>query len=69
MRFFYHNDMVKGLSDNKRGNFVSTKTNKVKNEFYLMRQDNSIYKFSINIYFSSIGQDKSKLQLTHHNIL
>ena len=27
-----------------------------------MRQDNTIYTFSINIYFSSIGQDNSKLQ-------
>ena len=26
-----------------------------------MRQDNTIYTFSINVYFSSIGQDKSKL--------
>ena len=27
----------------------------------LIRQDNTIYKFSIKIYFSSIGQDKSVL--------
>ena len=27
-----------------------------------MRQDNTIYKVSINVSFSSIGQDKSKLQ-------
>ena len=37
-------------------------TNKVRKECYLMRQDNMIYTFSINISFSSIGQDKSKLQ-------
>ena len=28
----------------------------------LIRQDNTIYKFSIQLSFSSIGQDKSKLQ-------
>ena len=27
-----------------------------------MREDNTIYKFLINISFLSIGQDKSKLQ-------
>ena len=27
-----------------------------------MGQNNAIYKYSINISFSSIGQDKSKLQ-------
>ena len=37
-------------------------TNKVKKECYLMKQDNIKYKFSINISFSSIGHDKSKLQ-------
>ena len=36
--------------------------NKVTKEHYLTRQDNIIYKFSINKYFSSTGQDKSKLQ-------
>ena len=35
---------------------------KVRNECYLIRQDNTIYKFYIKIYFLSIGQDKSKLQ-------
>ena len=34
-------------------------TNKVKKEHYLMRQNNTIYKFSIKLSFSSIGQDKS----------
>ena len=38
------------------------KTNKVKKECYLIRQDNTIYTFSIKLSFSSIGQDKSKLQ-------
>ena len=38
------------------------KRNKVKKERYLMRQDSAIYTFSINLSFSSIGQDKSKLQ-------
>ena len=36
--------------------------NKVKKERYLIRQDNTIYQFLIKLYFSSIGQDKSKLQ-------
>ena len=29
---------------------------------YVMRQDNTIYKFSIKLSFSNIGQDKSELQ-------
>ena len=33
-----------------------------KKERYLKRQDNTIYKFSIKLSFSSIGQNKSKLQ-------
>ena len=37
-------------------------TNKVNKERYLMRKDKTIYTFSINISFSSIGQDKSKLE-------
>ena len=37
-------------------------TNKVKKKSYLIRQDNTIYKFSIKLSLSSIGQDKSKLQ-------
>ena len=37
-------------------------TNKVKKERYLMRQANTRLKFSINISFLSIGQNKSKLQ-------
>ena len=37
-------------------------TNKVKKERYLIRQDNTTYTFSINISFSSRGQDRSKLQ-------
>ena len=36
--------------------------NKVKKERYLIRQHNKIYKFSIKLYFLSIGQEKSKLQ-------
>ena len=36
--------------------------NTVKKELYLMRQDNTIYIFSINVSFSSTGQDKSNLQ-------
>ena len=35
---------------------------KVKKERYLIRQNNTIYTLSIKNYFSSIGQDKSKLQ-------
>ena len=31
-------------------------------ERYLIRQDNNIYTFLIKLSFSSIGQDKSKLQ-------
>ena len=34
----------------------------LKKECYLMRQDNTVYKFSIKLSFSSIGQDRSKLQ-------
>ena len=30
-------------------------------ECYFMRQDNTVYKFSIKLSFSSIRQDKSKL--------
>ena len=40
-------------------------TNKVKKEHYLIRQD----KFSIKLSFSSIGQDKSKLQKQISKIL
>ena len=40
----------------------SVKTNKVKKERYLMRQDNTIYKSLIKIFFSSIGQNNLKLQ-------
>ena len=35
---------------------------RLKKESCLMRQDNTIYKFSIKFSFSSIGQDRSKLQ-------
>ena len=40
--------------------FVTNKieTNKVKKEHYLVRQDNTIHKFSIKLSFSNIGQDK-----------
>ena len=34
----------------------------VNKEGYLIRQDNIIYKFSLKLYFSSIGHDKSKPQ-------
>ena len=38
-------------------------TNKVfKKKNLLIKPDNTIYKFSIKLSFSSIGQDKSKLQ-------
>ena len=37
-------------------------TNNVKKEDYLIRQDNTIYTFLIEISLSSIGQEKSKLQ-------
>ena len=38
------------------------KTNKVKKERYLIRRNFTIYIFSVKFSFSSIGQDKSKLQ-------
>ena len=38
------------------------KTKKVQNEHYFIRQDNTIYKCMVKLSFSSIGQDKSKLQ-------
>ena len=47
----------------------SGKTNKVKKECYLMRQNNTIYKFSIKLSFSSIGQEKSKLQKQKSKLL
>ena len=37
-------------------------TIKVKKECYLMRQNNTIYTFWIKLSFSTIRQDKSKLQ-------
>ena len=43
-------------------NFNMRETNKVKKECDLITQDNTIYKFSRYIFFSSIGQDNSKLQ-------
>ena len=36
-----------------------------KRMLYLIRQDITIYKFSLNVSVSSIGQDKSKLQETN----
>ena len=39
-----------------------TKKVKKKQEHYLIRQDKTIYKLSIKLSLSSIGQDKSKLQ-------
>ena len=44
-------------------------TNMVKTECYLMRQDNTIHKFSIKLSLSSIGQDKSKLHKQISKIL
>ena len=44
-------------------------TNKVKKECYLIRQDNTIYTFAIKLSFSSIGQDKSKLQKQINKLL
>ena len=41
---------------------VLSKQTRLTNERYLMKQDNTIYTFSINVSFSSIGQDKLKLQ-------
>ena len=43
-------------------NVFISKQIRLKKECYLIRQDNTIYTFSITLYFSSIGQDKSKLQ-------
>ena len=37
-------------------------TNKVKKERYLIKQDNTIYTFSIKLSFLSIEQDRSKVQ-------
>ena len=39
-----------------------TKKVKKNQEHYLIRQDKTIYKLSIKLSLSSIGQDKSKLQ-------
>ena len=67
--------MADFLNDYGSCNLFSTKVNfnytkkaclivikRLKKERHLIRQNNTIYKFSIKIYFSSIGQDKSKLQ-------
>ena len=40
-----------------------------KKERCLIRQDNTIYTFSIKLSFSSIGQDKSKLQKQINKLL
>ena len=44
-------------------------TNKVWKERYLMKQDNTIHKFSIKLSFSSKGQNKSKLEKQISEIL
>ena len=41
---------------------INIETNKVKKERYLIKQDNTIYIFSIKLSFSSVGQYKPKLQ-------
>ena len=41
---------------------IEIKQTRLKKERHLMIQDNTIYIFSIKLFFSSIGQDKSKLQ-------
>ena len=47
----------------KHNYIYKIETNKVKKKRgYLMRQDNAIDTFSIKLSFSSIGQEKSKLQ-------
>ena len=48
--------------------FSKIETSKVKKENYLI-YDNTIYKYFIKISFSSIGQDKSKLQKQISNVL
>ena len=45
------------------------KQTRLKKEFYLITQDNTIYTFSIKFYFSSIEQDNSKLQKQISKIL
>ena len=47
----------------------SVETNKVIKERYLMGQDNTLYKFSIKLSYSSIEQNNSKLQKQISNIL
>ena len=42
---------------------------KVKKECYLIRQDNTAYTCLIKLSFSSIGQDKSKLQKPINKLL
>ena len=41
---------------------INIETSKVKKECYLIKKDNAIYIFSIKLSFSSVGQDKPKLQ-------
>ena len=41
--------------------FIYIETNEVKNECYITRQDSTIYKLSIKLFFSSIRQYKSNL--------
>ena len=45
-----------------------SKQTRFKKECYLMRQDNTIYTFSIKVYFSNKEQNKSQLQKQISNI-
>ena len=53
--------LISQLSSSKYCQYNKIKTNKVKKERYLIKQDITIYKFSIKS-LSSIGQNKLKLQ-------
>ena len=59
---FSHCGSFTRLSIQRPYNRIKRDFKKEKKKGYLMRQDNRIYKFSIKLFFSSIGQDKSKLQ-------
>ena len=53
----------------KDNSIFCIETNKLLKEHYLIGQDNTIYKFSIDISLSSKEQNKSKLQKQRSNVL
>ena len=48
--------------------WVRYKQTRFKKTPYLIRQANTVYKFSIKVYFSSTGQDRAKLQKQISNL-